>query len=137
MCWQPCPKTADIVECRFPEVVGTPGPKERPALILQVEESVDDPGCWVVVVAYATSQKTDRVYPGEFVIPSSTKSGLTKDTKFDLINRFALPYNDVWFTPAPASNPVHPRRGFLDLADMVLKRKLHAAITEAEDLRKQ
>ena len=41
----------------------------------------------MVVVAYATSQNTTQVFPGEFVITASATSGLTKDTKFDLVNR--------------------------------------------------
>ena len=78
--WLPRPRAGDIVDCRFPEQVGTPGPKERPALVLQVEEAVDDAQGRVVIVAYATSQKVDRVYPGEFVITPSAGTGLTKAT---------------------------------------------------------
>jgi mRNA-degrading endonuclease toxin of MazEF toxin-antitoxin module len=88
--WAPWPAPGDIVDCLFPEEVGTPGPKERPALVLQVEQATDDARGCVVVVAYATSQKTTRVYAGEFVIAASTITGLTKDTKFDLVNRHAL-----------------------------------------------
>jgi hypothetical protein len=89
-----------------------------------------------VVVAYATSQGTQQVYGGEFVVPASVVSGLTKDTKFDLVNRHALPFNDAWFAPASKTNPPHPTRGKLDLTNDVLKRKLHAAVKEAENLRK-
>ena len=135
-CWKPRPNAGDIVDCRFPEVVGVPGPKERPALVLLVEESAEEAECCVVVVAYATSQNTQRVYAGEFVVPASVISGLTKDTKFDLVNRHALPFNDVWFKPASKTKPPHPTRGKLNLADYVVKRKLHAAILEAEKLRK-
>jgi hypothetical protein len=117
-------------------VVGVPGPKERPALVLQVEVSAEAAEGCVVVVAYATSQNTQRVYAGEFVVPASAISGLTKDTKFDLVNRHALPFNRDWFAPAPKTQPPHPTRGKLDLADYALKRKLHAAILEAENLRK-
>jgi hypothetical protein len=92
--------------------------------------------CCVVVVAYATSQGTQQVYGGEFVVPASVVSGLTKDTKFDLVNRHALPFNDAWFAPASKTNPPHPTRGKLDLTNDVLKRKLHAAVKEAENLRK-
>jgi mRNA-degrading endonuclease toxin of MazEF toxin-antitoxin module len=125
------------VDCRFPHSVGVPGPKERPALVLQVEESADDAHNCVVVVAYATSQRTQRVYAGEFVVPASAISGLSKDTKFDLLRVHALPFDAEWFAPAARTHPPHPRRGRLDLNDLVLKRKLHAAAGEAQRLRQQ
>lgn len=134
--WAPWPVPGDIVDCLFPEEVGIPGPKERPALVLQVEEAADGPKGCVVVVAYATSQKTSRVYAGEFVIVANTVTGLTKDTKFDLVHRHALPFNADWFAAAPKSNPGHPKRGRLDLQDTVTKKKLHSAILEAEQLRR-
>ena len=43
-----------------------PGPKNRPALVLQVEEALEAPAGSVVVVAYATSQNTTYVYPDEW-----------------------------------------------------------------------
>ena len=129
--WLPRPRAGDIVDCRFPEQVGTPGPKERPALVLQVEEAVDDAQGSVVIVAYATSQKVDRVYPGEFVITPSAGTGLTKATKFDLVRRHRLPFDDNWFGPAPGVRPPHPCRGRLNLHDEHTKRKLQAAILEA------
>ena len=132
--WTPRPKVGDIVQCCFPQQVGVPGPKDRPALVLQVEEAVDDPNGSVVVVAYATSQHTTVVYPGEFVIEASAKAGLSKATKFDLVNHHRLPFDLDWFAPAPGRTPKHPRRGRLDLQDHAVKRKLHAAIKEARSL---
>ncbi|WP_143742271.1 type II toxin-antitoxin system PemK/MazF family toxin [Roseateles chitinivorans] len=105
MYWTPRPKSGDIVQCRFPERVGVPGPKERPALVLQVEEAVDEPKGSVVVVAYATSRRTNMLFPGEFVVEPSAKTGLVKPTKFDLVNRHALPFDDEWFAPAPGNRP--------------------------------
>ncbi|NLC35514.1 MAG: type II toxin-antitoxin system PemK/MazF family toxin [Alcaligenaceae bacterium] len=134
--WKPRPRLGDIVECCFPQQVGVPGPKNRPALVLQVEEAADDAAGSVVVVAYATSQNTTSVYPGEFVIEASAKTGLTKATKFDLVNYHRLPYDDIWFAPAPGKTTRYPRRGRLDLQDALVKRKLHAAITEAKSLPK-
>lgn len=140
--WRPWPELADIVNCRFPQ--GTfpegfeiPGPKVRPVLVLSIEESTSDTAGCVVVVAYATSQNISKVYPGEFVIMANSVSGLTKDTKFDLVNRHRLPFDDKWFGPAPGSNPEHPKRGRLDIGNIEIKRKLVAAIAAAEDLRKQ
>lgn len=134
--WTPRPKLGDILECCFPQEVGVPGPKNRPALVLQVEEAPDNAEASVVVVAYATSQNTSAVYPGEFVIEASAKTGLTKATKFDLTHHHRLPFNPTWFAPVPGKSPKHPRRGKLDLQDAQLKRKLQAAILEARALRK-
>lgn len=139
--WKPWPAPGDIVDCRFPEGrfpegFETPGPKERPVLVLLVEESTVDPEGCVVEVAYATSQNTGKVYPGEFVISASLVSGLTKDTKFDLVNRHRLPFDDTWFDAALRSNPAHPRRGKLDITNLMIKKKIIAAITVAEELRK-
>jgi mRNA-degrading endonuclease toxin of MazEF toxin-antitoxin module len=128
--WLPRPKAGDIVQCRFPEEVGSPGPKERPALVLEVEEALDDAEGSVVTVAYATSQGTTDVYPGEFVIAASAGSGVSVATKFDLVNQHRLPFDNVWFGPAPGKKPAYPRRGRLDLNDMAVKRKLQAAISE-------
>lgn len=127
--WQPRPAAGDIVDCRFPESVGVPGPKERPALVLEVEAAVGSTG-WVVTVAYATSQKIDLVYAGEFVVMPSARTGLRVATKFDLLNRHRLPFNDLWFGPAAGKRPPHPVRGKLDLQDMELRRRLQAAVVE-------
>jgi hypothetical protein len=62
-------------------------------LVLVVEESLDDASDCIVVVAYATSQNTSKIYPGEFVIEADPVSGLTKATKFDLVNRHRLPFS--------------------------------------------
>ena len=129
--WLPRPRLGDIVECGFPEQVGVPGPKNRPALVLQIEEADEDTAGCIVVVAYATSQNLGAVYPGEFVIDAGAGTGLTKATKFDLINHRRLPFDDIWFAPAPGRTPKHPRRGRLDLQDAAIKRKLQSAILEA------
>jgi hypothetical protein len=49
----------------------------------------------------------------------------------------ALPFDALWFAPAARTQPPHARRGRLDLNDLVLKRKLHAAAGEAQRLRQQ
>ena len=59
--WAPRPKAGDIVQCRFPESkVGTPGPKDRPALVIEVEEDSEDESASIVRVAYGTSQDVER-----------------------------------------------------------------------------
>ena len=93
-----------------------PSPKPRPALVLAVGE-VD--GKTHVEVAFGTSQRTDRLYSGEFRISPDdgeayVLSGLGYPTKFDLRNRRELPYNDEWFRIPP--QPAHgqtPKLGVL------------------------
>jgi len=68
----------------------------------------EDQGRPVVAVAYGTSQKVDRLYPGEFVIALSDReaydaAGLSHPTKFDLRRTFELDYNDTWFAVAPGA----------------------------------
>nr|WP_243465125.1 hypothetical protein [Photorhabdus temperata] len=102
--------------CRFPQCVGVPGPKPRPALVLAAS-----PAEHALVVAYGTSQKTDKIYPGEFVIettdPDFVLTGLAFDTKFDLNHRLKLYYTSEWFSIAPARRtfpiPVSPHIGML------------------------
>jgi hypothetical protein len=67
----------------------------------------DDEGMVFVSVAYGTSQKTDRLYSGEFRISKSehlaayNSAGLSYDTKFDLRNMLELPFNDAYFSVPP------------------------------------
>lgn len=120
------------MHCRFPQdAFAVPGPKERPALVIRVETrrgSVD------VEVAYGTSQRIDDVHAGEFVVVGSDPdAGLTKDTKFDLCNIVALPFNEDWFGPDPASRfGRHPKRGRLNLENLQNKKNLQAAVAEAK-----
>ena len=93
--WAPRPKAGDIVQCRFPESkVGTAGPKDRPALVIEVEEDPDGESASIVRVAYGTSQDVDQRYPGELTIRAADpKAGLDRDTKFDLGNTVRLPFD--------------------------------------------
>lgn len=76
-------------------------------------------GVDAVRVAYGTSQKTDRLYPGEFVIEPTdglafAAAGLSYPTKFDLNRAIALPYSEEWFDVAPgAPFGQHPKMGVL------------------------
>jgi hypothetical protein len=133
--WAPRPKAGDIVECRFPESeMGTPGPKDRPALVVQVEADPEDEAASIVRVAYGTSQDVEQRFPGEFTIRATdAKAGLDRDTKFDLGKTVRLPFNTEWFAPAPNRHfGGHPKRGALNLEDQRLKRALQAAILEAK-----
>jgi len=104
MRWWPEPTAGDIVWCHFPDNMH-PKPKPRPGLIVSTKE--DHEGVIFVSVAYGTSQKTDRLYSGEFRIAKSehpaayTSAGLSYDTKFDLRNVLELPFSDAYFSVPP------------------------------------
>jgi hypothetical protein len=134
--WAPKPKAGDIVQCRFPESkVGTPGPKDRPGLVVEVEESPEDESASIVRVAYGTSQDVEHRYAGEFTVRATdAKAGLDRDTKFDLGNTVRLSFDAEWFAPSPNRRfGDHPKRGILNLKDEKLKRALQAAILEAKE----
>ena len=102
----PLPAPGDIVWCRFPQTLAErPGPKPRPALTIDVGTLRGEPA---VEVIYGTSQKLDRLYPGEFAITPEDEgayelSGLSYPTKFDTGRPVFLPYNDEWFAVAPGA----------------------------------
>jgi hypothetical protein len=104
MRWWPEPTAGDVVWCHFPDNIN-PKPKPRPALLLSVKE--DDEGWIFVRVAYGTSQKTDRLYSGEFRIAQGehpaayASTGLSYGTKFDLRVALELPFNEDWFSVPP------------------------------------
>src|SRR3972149_6880103 len=128
------PKAGDIVQCRFPQDrISQPGPKERPALVIEVEEYELPEGSIevFVTVAYGTSEDVDNCHPGELKFESNQDAGLSFDTKFDLGNRVKLPVDEEWFAPSPNRRfGDHPKRGILNVADENLKRRLSSAITE-------
>ena len=102
--WPP-PEPGDIVWCRFPERPrDKPGPKPRPALVLEVVERADGTE---LAVAYGTSQGLDRLHAGEFAIRKRQNpaayvlAGLSYDTKFDLRQVLRLPWDDHFFVVAP------------------------------------
>lgn len=104
MHWWPEPTAGDIVWCHFPDNI-RPKPKRRPGLIIATKE--DDEGKLFVSVTYGTSQKTDRLYSGEFRIAKGehpaayASAGLSFDTKFDLGKVLDLPFNDAYFSVPP------------------------------------
>jgi hypothetical protein len=114
----PAPEPGDIVWCRFPERPrDKPGPKPRPAIVLEVTERTDG---IEVKVAYGTSQKLERLKAGEFAIrrldnaAAYELAGLSHDTKFDLAKALSLPWGDMFFGVPP--NPRHgqtPKLGSL------------------------
>ena len=104
MKWWPEPAAGDIVWCHFPDNIH-PKPKPRPGLIVSTKE--DDEGKIFVSVAYGTSQKTNRLFSGEFRITKNehpiayNSAGLSYDTKFDLRNTLELPFCEVYFSVPP------------------------------------
>ena len=123
----PVPANGDIVWCLFPEALGMPGPKPRPALVIAIGENAQLRP--VVTVIYGTTKKLDRLYPSEFKIEkadgaSFTLSGLAADTKFDFNHQVKLPFCSTWFAAAPGQPFIHqPRLGVL-APDLVARAKL-------------
>ena len=114
----PAPEPGDIVWCRFPERPrDKPGPKPRPALVLEVTQRADG---IEVKVAYGTSQQLGRLLAGEFAIRKLNNAaayalaGLSYDTKFNLAETLSLPWNGQFFAVPP--DPKHgqiPKLGSL------------------------
>jgi len=128
----PLPALGDIVYCRFPETIGQPGPKLRPALVTGIVEF--DDGTRGVVVAYGTSQKTHDLQPGEFLISPQDgeayrASGLGYATKFDLRSTISLPYTDEWFRVPPL--PLFGQTPKLGILHPSLMRRAFAAAQAA------
>ncbi len=132
MAWHPPPEPGDIVYCRFPERgIPEPAPKPRPALVIAVGEVEGEP---YVEVAYGTSQGTNQLHSGEFLIAPAdgdayALAGLSYATKFDLRNRKELPYDEKWFrVPPHAPHGQTPKLGVLHPA---LMRRARAAFDAA------
>ena len=117
------PEPGDIVWCHFPFLPQTePGPKPRPALVVTVSTKEDGD---TIGVAYGTSQRTNALRAGEFLIskvrhPIAYKqAGLALDTKFDLKQIVELPWSDRYFkVPATTKQGQHPRIGSLHASMM-------------------
>lgn len=115
--WKPL-TPGDLVWCWFPQWPATsPGPKPRPALVLEVHTMADG----VVVHAVpGTSQRVDRLRAGEFAVVKATHpvafalAGLAFDTKFDFKVVLQLPWTDQFFkVPARAPCGQTPKLGIL------------------------
>jgi hypothetical protein len=130
--WFSAPSPGDIVWCRFPQgKLRGPAPKARPALVLRVGE---DRGHTVVEVAYATSQKVDSLFAGEFAITPADRTvyeaaGLSHPTKFNLGETFELDYSEAWFAVAPGAP--HGQTPTLGILHPSLVRRAKAAFDAA------
>ena len=117
MHWWAAPQIGEIVWARFPEAgQDYPAAKPRPVLVLRVFRVRNG---YSVLVSYGTSQKTGKLYPGEFLVENTGDdnwrlTGLQLPTKFDLSRLEELPYMDKWFIPPPhAPFGNSPRMGVL------------------------
>ena len=122
----------DIVWRRFPlKGFSEPGPKPRPVLVIDAGSMRGEPA---VEVIFGTSQKLDRLHPGEFAITPDdgdafTLSGLSYPTKLDTSRPVFLPYSDEWFDVLPsAPHGQTPRLGVLHPS---LLRRMEAAVRAA------
>jgi len=130
--WWPEPTAGDIVWCHFPDNI-EPRPKPRPALVLTVYD--DEAPQFIVQVAYGTSQKIDRLFPGEFLIAQSKNPAayaaayLSFDTKFNVKQALDLPYSSQWFSVPPAAP--HGQRPLLGTLHPSMVRAVRAAYQAA------
>ena len=89
-------------------------------------------------MTYGTSQKVDKLFPGEFAITPSdgeahSISGLSYPTKFNLASTFELPFNEDWFAVPPgAPHGQVPKLGVLHPS---LMRRARAAMDAAQTTR--
>lgn len=128
----PLPTPGDIVWCRFPELPRqSPGPKPRPALVLEVLERED--GVEITVI-YGTSQRVDKLSAGEFAMTrlghaaAYKASGLSYDTKFDFKQTANVPWTDEFFAVPPgAPNGQRPLMGTLHASMIRAAAAAHAA----------
>ena len=98
-----------IVRVWFPEseAVMEPGPKFRPALVLDVSNGPN--GRREALVAYGTSQNTRSCQLGEFTVKSGDAHALDRDTKFCLKRAVWLPLSREYFVgPAKFTQPPRP-----------------------------
>jgi hypothetical protein len=132
--WYAPPQPGDIVQCWFPQdKFAAPGPKSHPALVLHVDEfDVAGQVQADVTIAYGTSTIAP-VRAGQFVLPCvHAAAGLARDTKFDLTNQCALPFNSVWFCAPPGlAVTAPPQRGRLPLELPQVKKAFIAAYSAA------
>jgi hypothetical protein len=68
----------------------------------------DEAPHFVAEVVYGTSQNTDTLRSGEFLIARADRdafhlAGLSYPTKFNLKNRVELPFNLEWFAVPPTA----------------------------------
>jgi hypothetical protein len=133
--WWVEPQAGDICWCWTPHEIEPPrpGPKRHPSLIYRVTGTADLKR-FKVLIAPGTSQKTDRLYGGEFCIGNDEDgnalkvAGLYKPTKFQLNRLVWLPYSSDFFgIPDWIPGARSPKIGSLDTSIPSVRRKLESA----------
>jgi hypothetical protein len=132
--WWPAPGLGDIVWCLWPNKGrgSLPGPKPRPCLVLELDESdLKQPH---VLVAYGTSKGVTSLHAGEFAITrvrhphAYAAAGLSYDTKFDMGQTAWLPYSRLAFdVPHGAPHGQHPKLGTLHISVYLAAQSAHKA----------
>lgn len=134
------PAPYDIVWCRFPEHVdlGEPGPKPRPAIVLNV--AVDaEAGEGDVQLVYGTGTLKLGRRPRDFFVTNVAEMdacGLSKATRFDLDSIAWIPWADAWFDVLPSyASPIigHLSSHATKLLQMELGRRQAQALREEDD----
>jgi hypothetical protein len=100
------PAPYDIVWCRFPshEDLGNPGPKPRPAIVLNValyEDTIESE----VHLVYGTTNLKMMQRRGDFFVTNLAEMdacGLNKATRFDLDTMAWVPWAEEWFEVLPS-----------------------------------
>ena len=131
--WSP-PLDGDFVWCMFPELPDLqPGPKPRPALVIETIERVDG---WQAVVVPGTSQHTTALHRAEVAIykgknPAAfAQVGLSFDTKFDFKAMLTLPWTERYFKVPP--HAPHGQRPLIGTLHPTLMRAFAAAYQAAQ-----
>lgn len=88
----------------FPEQANVllPGSKFRPCLVVDI-----DPASNKILLAYGTSQQTERQDRGQITIRASEMSLLKKDTKFSLSTPLWVPMTHEYLSKNPKNPQVH------------------------------
>lgn len=99
------PAPFDIVWCRFPthDDLGNPGPKPRPAIVLNVAVDEETRESEVQVIYGTGTLKFDQ-RPGDFFVTNVAEMdacGLNKATRFDLDTISWIPWAEEWFETLP------------------------------------
>ena len=135
------PAPYDIVWCRFPShaELGNPGPKARPAIVLNVavhEEDGETEG--EVQVIYGTTNLKRMQRRGDFYVTNVAEMdicGLNQATRFDMDRIGWIPWADEWFETLPTySSPIigHLSQHFIKLLQYELGRRQARELREIE-----
>lgn len=88
-----------VIYAWFPEQAHLmqPGSKFRPCLVVDIDHNSK-----TILLAYGTSQQTDRQDRGQFTIKKSEMQSLQKDTKFSMSNPLWVPMKTEFLSRNPS-----------------------------------